>query len=1202
MPTFLRDPRDGTISQFDDEEEANRAIIDRGLEYATEGDVQADTLEREHGGNNAETFLTSAASGVVDAATAPARLLTMGSSALSRAMGDEGSAAQFDALGQQLSGRQFLENLNAVAGELAGHGNAEAIARQYSEKARLDAQANPWASTTGYLGGQVLGAAAGGLSGASASLGKAAASATASSTLGSAVLRGAATLGVEGAAEGAVLTGQQASEDAWIKNEKLTAEQYMAATGWGAILGGGGGALLGGGGAAAGYGIRAGKRAASEAVSAAGDKLRSVFGPRVTAKAEDVAETASGALGVEVDKSTGSKIKDALNWAREKVEDAQVATTGVDGEALKKYGPMRWDAEGVSGRNAYINRDANLEGAKLAVTDGLQKLSDSVEPVIDEIRYAGLKREHVAQAIDPEKKLEQLAEARTQAQAIESMVVPMRKPGAAAKATREALKDEPIDREAYLATFDPAEAGAIDDELDHEIRDSLEALGKKTDEGTRAWKRVEQDVLQERVSKQTPQAPTLDPREGTLRGELGNAGVLDEVERHVSRHLQAVAKTTDPVEAFMTLDSLKRGLQKYADRTGKSARALLGTSPERAAGMRKVSDLIERFQEPLRTSLENEAVWGKAAANQRAINASLTRYIESNKVFQARYMREAVGYRGLDVTRSVREDATSSFLNRLGLAENQPAEQHLRAHLRATNDVLSALDGALDLGEKKALVQNALGETKRVTGVIGDLDKNVRAANQIDAILKADGGGIGSAGKTAVGALLGGPLGAAAGFAADVATHPGASMRTAIGLQRLANRHNVAIDGAIDAVFGGAKQAESKAAREAVEPAAAAALNPSPVSLEGKSLRDLGALDDPGSMKQDTLEALRTGKGGIKDFAADFAETGRVREHGAQQGIQIEMSNGKPVLRDGRHRLTVAREQGRETVYGQIYEGQRAPGKKPIFEGEIPIGPRKGKPANDVAASGEVFKDEVSSVRPRLSTAENGRVALPAAMASFLGDHEDKQLAFKQRAKEIHAATADMGERVRSVVQSDMADVNEQFPQFSGSLAAGMTRAALFLESKLPSSYRAAAPGAPGRSTRPVADHDIAKFARYWSAVNDPVSVVQDMALGLVSSEQIEAVKAVYPELYVSLSEKLMSRAADMDAAGERIPMQTRAQIGRFVGVQIEPAFKPSVLDLLDQARGARDQQQGGGGTPPDLAAGIGPESTQIAQRAGSVG
>jgi hypothetical protein len=265
--------------------------------------------------------------------------------------------------------------------------------------------------------------------------------------------------------------------------------------------------------------------------------------------------------------------------------------------------------------------------------------------------------------------------------------------------------------------------------------------------------------------------------------------------------------------------------------------------------------------------------------------------------------------------------------------------------------------------------------------------------------------------------------------------------------------------------------------------------------------------------------------------------------------------------------------------------------------------------ANDTTpgAAGEVFKDEVSSVRPKLATAQNGRVALPAAMATFLGDHEDKQLAFKARAQEIHAATADMGERVRAVVHNDMADVNAQFPQFAGSLAAGMTRAALFLESKLPPSYRAAAPGAPGRSTRPVADHDIAKFARYWSAVHDPVSVVQDMALGLVSSEQIEAVKAVYPELYVSLSEKLMSRAAEMDEQGERIPMQVRSQIGRFVGVQIEPAFKPSVLDLIDQARGERDsgqqgQQQGGGGKPPNLAAGIGPESQQVAQRAGRVG
>ncbi len=111
----------------------------------------------------------------------------------------------------------------------------------------------------------------------------------------------------------------------------------------------------------------------------------------------------------------------------------------------------------------------------------------------------------------------------------------------------------------------------------------------------------------------------------------------------------------------------------------------------------------------------------------------------------------------------------------------------------------------------------------------------------------------------------------------------------------------------------------------------------SPVSLVGKSLKDLGALSDPTTLKPETLAALREGQG----FAADFGTTGRVAQKGqAEQGIQVEIRNGQPFLVDGRHRRMVVREKGLGTVCGQIYRGARAPGKKPIFEGPIPIGPQ----------------------------------------------------------------------------------------------------------------------------------------------------------------------------------------------------------------------------------------------------------------------
>lgn len=124
----------------------------------------------------------------------------------------------------------------------------------------------------------------------------------------------------------------------------------------------------------------------------------------------------------------------------------------------------------------------------------------------------------------------------------------------------------------------------------------------------------------------------------------------------------------------------------------------------------------------------------------------------------------------------------------------------------------------------------------------------------------------------------------------------------------------------------------------------------SPVDLRGKSLKDLHVrLTAEDTLKPETLEALRTGKGGRNDFASEFATTGRVNQKGQlEQGIQIEMGPKGPRLVDGRHRFLIANEQGQGTVYGQVYDGARSPGKAPIYEGPIPIG--KAEPPTAAAA------------------------------------------------------------------------------------------------------------------------------------------------------------------------------------------------------------------------------------------------------------
>lgn len=1086
MPVFI-DPRTGERFDAVPEEDAERARTEFGL--VPEREYQ---LEQQYGGRNAEAFLNSAAAGAFDAAVSPVQLATQVARGGATLLGAQGAADELGAFGQQIQGRQVLENLNAVLGELTGQGNAEAIGRRYAEDARALAEANPNLSMAGYVGGQVLGGVGSGLTRAAGQLGKAASSAATSSALG----RSALAVAAEGAAEGAILASGEAGEQAYLQNEKLTSEQMMAAIGLGTLIGGGAGGALG----ALGHGAGSVYRGAGKAADAAGERLRKVFGPRTTASAETVAEVSEQALGVPVSKAEGRRIKSMLESLRDKAEETQAAVTDARIEDLQSVGAGRWDSGAIKARDAYANRDAIRDQAKADLHQGLQAFTDAAEPVIDEIRYNGLKLEHIRQNVSGDA-AQQLAEARAQADKLERMLAPARKPGAtAAKAKKAAAgaADETIDRDAFVTTFDELERDGVEDALDAEIREALEELGEDTAEGTRKWKKMEQSILRDRVEQASRRADpavaraAVDPNEGRLRGELGSPAVLDEIDSFVSRNVAAIRKADDPAVAYSLLDQTKRALQKYADQAGKSAEALVATSPERSLLARKRSDYLERFQEPLRTSLENADVWGKQGINQRAINAAVTRHIEGSKAFQQQFISRTSGYRGLGGQKLVREEATRGFVNRFGLAENQANETFLRSQLRSTLDVLSAIDGALELGEKKALVAQAKATSERLGGMLDSLGQNVRDINRVERLIKADGED-GAMSKTLIGSLVGGPVGAAIGAVADVALSPGKQVRQAIAIQRMARRFDVDIEKGIDRVFGQGKKVEQKAATEAAR-----------------------APGDVAGVANDV------------DAAADEAD---------------EISGVQPIPTE-------------------------APVKSP------------------------------SNARQKTSAAA---VAVPVAMVAFMGDNDDKQAAFRQRAQQVHAATANMGEGLRAQVDDGMPDVAEQFPRLGSALVNGMTRGALFLESKLPSSYRAAAPGAIGRSTRPVADHDIAKFARYWGAVNNPVSVLQDMATGIVTDEQIEAVRAVYPELHLKLSERLLERAAEADARGERLPMQTRSQIGRFVGVQIEPAFRSTVLDVLEQAQQERDQMKPRPGSPPNLASSAGPESVQIQQRAASV-
>jgi hypothetical protein len=118
----------------------------------------------------------------------------------------------------------------------------------------------------------------------------------------------------------------------------------------------------------------------------------------------------------------------------------------------------------------------------------------------------------------------------------------------------------------------------------------------------------------------------------------------------------------------------------------------------------------------------------------------------------------------------------------------------------------------------------------------------------------------------------------------------------------------------------------------------------SPVSLVGKDLTDLGALPfDEATDRASTLAGLR----GSDEFAASGRAPKAFDRAGHEQGITVVIdSDGSAVLRDGRHRFSVAKEKDLETVWGTVIDGQTG---EQLYRGDIPLrapkAPRGGPPS-----------------------------------------------------------------------------------------------------------------------------------------------------------------------------------------------------------------------------------------------------------------
>jgi hypothetical protein len=186
------------------------------------------------------------------------------------------------------------------------------------------------------------------------------------------------------------------------------------------------------------------------------------------------------------------------------------------------------------------------------------------------------------------------------------------------------------------------------------------------------------------------------------------------------------------------------------------------------------------------------------------------------------------------------------------------------------------------------------------------------------------------------------------------------------------------------------------------------------------------------------------------------------------------------------------------------------------------------------------------------------RVARASHRARFAGATAYRQ-AYQERVKRLEqearpqAAIEALAEGTRGL---------EQAPRLRSQMQMAAVRGTMFLQARRPRGHSLPGQLRPSRDQLPP-DADIQRFLRYARAVDEPGSIIDDMADGDLTRESAEVLRSVYPALHQHIVAQVME---ELSAEGANPPYRNRVQLGILLGAPTDPSLAPAFLATIQGA------------------------------------
>lgn len=220
-----------------------------------------------------------------------------------------------------------------------------------------------------------------------------------------------------------------------------------------------------------------------------------------------------------------------------------------------------------------------------------------------------------------------------------------------------------------------------------------------------------------------------------------------------------------------------------------------------------------------------------------------------------------------------------------------------------------------------------------------------------------------------------------------------------------------------------------------------------------------------------------------------------------------------------------------------------------------------------VAAKSAATRDRMSTATADLLTGaarKVGKASAAAGPAAILATKlfpggpdpksKDMRVLYEARSNEIARALQPgaiahaIGDRIQT------AD-----PHLQDAITAQVERGIQFLDSKMPK--QTVLPGVlPGDGVWKPSKAALEEWAKYVHAVNDPASVLEDLAKGHVTLEGAETLRVVYPALFAEAQQTLLQHAVEFQ---KTLPYPRRVMISIMFNVPIDGTMTPEHRQFL---------------------------------------